>query len=393
MFQFAKFVVLGLVLASIWTIGLCVSAGLHWPLPVFPYGHMVLDGQQFAIAKDFGEGEKGRYGLRITNVSVDGNALETARVEPFDSSTLPILCYTFSDFPNTLESSFWFRTTSGEDDAISVPAPIGGTECLNLAASEKWRGQIQEIGFVEYGAGQLSPPSVAFKPFEIVDASLQGESLSKLPQLIRTGWFGYRPWELVSVSALGVARETLETPRMQPVAALCTIISVLMIAMFFGWWRRRTIKSFVVAAVLVWLALDLRWLNELIAKHQATRILYAGKSWAERERLQPDEDTVAAAEVVRQQAPSIQADHIFIASDSTYDLFRLIYFLLPMNAAPLDHGALNSGSIPPRSVIVTYKSSWNYDDSKRILVNQRTGQRIFCERLAETERVGLYRGT
>lgn len=124
-------------------------------------------------------------------------------------------------------------------------------------------------------------------------------------------------------------------------------------------------------AALAWVALDLRGLDDVWAKHKLTADVYAGKSWQERARLQPDEDVAGFAQLTRQQVASASTgQRLLVASDSVYTMLRLIYFLLPLNAAPLESAlaAMPPSAWPANTVIVICASkAWRYDDASSTL--------------------------
>jgi len=153
------------------------------------------------------------------------------------------------------------------------------------------------------------------------------------------------------------------------------------------------LRGAVFAAALAWAVLDLRWLDDLSAKHRLTASIYAGKSWAEQARLQPDEDVAGFAQLVRQHLadPALQR-RVLVASDSTYTMLRLIYLLLPLNTAPLESAvnALPASQWPADAVIVLCASKrWHFDESSSMLVSE--GRTVAATPLFAGGNLSIYR--
>jgi len=150
---------------------------------------------------------------------------------------------------------------------------------------------------------------------------------------------------------------------------LGSLLSLLAAALTLGWSRAQLMRRGVVAFLGLWLALDLCWLDDLHAKHELTESLYSGKSWDEREHLLPDQDVARVAEQVRVFVSTLTVPHhLLVASDSKYTFLRLIYLLLPLNAAPLEQAA--GLRVPPRDTLfVLYRDTqWRYDEARGALL-------------------------
>lgn len=389
--KFARYLLLAAALLVVWVLVLSWAARMPWYSPLSPRLNVTLKGIDFkpGIGAAVEEGEA----LGVGAISEDGNALQTTSLDRLRAADFPILRYRFDDFPDTLELSLVFRRTDAADDiAYSLPWPGKGVTSVDLSVLPDWRGEITEVAFAEYAAAQAVPPSIAFKPFRLQKAELQSRSWSSVPGLLRTAWFGFRPWALLSVSALGPAIESVGTSSVQPVVVWGAFISLLAAALILRWSRKEMLRNGAMVAVLLWVLLDIRWLDDLTAKHRLSERIYAGKPWAERVLLQPDERTPAIAKIVQAQLTSDTPARVLVASDSTFSLLRMIYFLLPLNAAPLDHGALVTGSpLPIGSAIVTYDTAWQYDSADNLLVN--AGKKIPVKLIYATSEFGIYRVT
>ncbi|GAF67266.1 unnamed protein product, partial [marine sediment metagenome] len=85
--------------------------------------------------------------------------------------------------------------------------------------------------------------------------------------------------------------------------------------------------------------------------------------------LQPDEATLVAAREIAKIAAEQHAARVLVHSDSPYTLLRTIYFLLPLNTAPLEQTLSEAPGVtlPDDALVAVYSSEWTYDkDSGRL---------------------------
>jgi len=361
---------LALALVVIWLLVLGTAAGIPWSAPLSPRATVALDGQDFRPL--VGAGVEDGTALGIGALASEGYALQTTTLERLRAADMPILRYRFEDFPRTLELVLVFRRADAPDDVqtVALPWPGDGSVAVDLhAASEAWRGEIIEFGFAEYPTAQLVPPSIAFRPFRLVHARLQAAAWSQAPALLRSGWFGYRPW---SQAAINVVAQGAESSASMPLTlALGGALTLAVLAWLRREWRPRLALLAALVGVSIWVALDLRGLDDLWAKHKLTTSIYSGKSWQERARLQPDEDIAGFAGLIRQHvAAAGTGQRVLVTSDSVFKTLRLIYFLLPLNAAPLDSALADASPLswPANSTIVICASKgWHYDEATSTL--------------------------
>ena len=125
--------------------------------------------------------------------------------QPIDADAFPILRYRWQDFPRTLELSFVFRRADQPDDVHTVTLPPAGAYpgYFDLSDVPDWHGRIIEIGFAEFPTAQLVPADIAFRPFALIEAEFWSPSWRGSLGALGTDWSAYRPWALMSVSALG----------------------------------------------------------------------------------------------------------------------------------------------------------------------------------------------
>lgn len=342
------------VLAS-WMILVLWAAGVEWSSPLSPAEQREFRGSEFAPV--FGTAQIDAERLRVESASTDHTSLQSLSAVNVDAAELSVLRYRFANFPRTLELSLVFRTADEPNDVhtIALPWPGNATGTFDLGPVPAWRGRIVELGFAQFPTAQLVPPAQGFKPFEIVDASLWSPSWRGNLAALVTDWFGAWPWTQRSVHALG--RDT-ETPRARPLVlcvALAAGLVVIWAALLFGRRDRRVALYAAGSLAIGWLGLDLCWQSGLWDRLQTTRAVYADLSWSERQRTVADTNIAEAAEklavMLRDEPPERR---IFVEAGSGYELLRLIWHLLPRNAAAYAHAAFLGPSIPEGSLIVFF---------------------------------------
>jgi hypothetical protein len=349
--------VCAVAIVALWLCALGWVCELDWRTPWLPGSRVDLPARDFQVVTGTGELEAGA--LRIATTGDDGSTLQTAHIG-VRAVDFPILRYRFDHFPRTLELSLIFRRddASAEVQAFTVPWPGDGERTIDLRAFPAWHGQIIELGFAQFATGQLVPASVAFAPFALDGVELSSLSWSGVLAALRTDWFGYTPWALAAVNNLG--RGSALPPMLAVPGALLLAIGVAVLAM----WRlrRRFWRPLIVAIVAAWLVLDVFWLQNLSAKHALTDTLYARKSWEERERLAPAEDLTFIAEQTRNWlALQHVSSRILVAADTSHNFFRVIYLLLPHNAAALFD--MGNAPVPADTLILLFGNNkqWMYD--------------------------------
>jgi hypothetical protein len=342
---------------ALWLCALGWVCGLDWHTAVLPSTRVELPARDFQVVS--GTGELAANGLRIAAAGDDGSTLQTIHIG-VRAEDFPILRYRFGSFPRTLELSLIFRRddATAEVQAFTVPWPGDGERTIDLRTFPAWHGQIIELGFAQFATGQLVPASVAFAPFALDRVELSSLSWAGVLEALRTDWFGYTPWALAAVNNLGRG-SALPLNAAVPASLLLALGAVALLT----WWpRRRLLRPLMVAIVAAWLVLDLFWLQNLSAKQALTGTLYARKSWEERERLAPAEDLTFIAEQTRNWlALEHVSSRILVAADTSHNFFRVIYLLLPHNAAALFD--IGDAPVPADTLILLFGNNkqWMYD--------------------------------
>lgn len=347
------------------------AAGMQWSSPLLTQERLTLAGSTFRVVMGGAAEDEDR--LRIGAVGDDRTALQSVVLNGLEADAYPILRYRFEQFPHTLELSLVFRRADASDDVhvVSLPWPGDGNAWFDLGTVPEWHGRIVEIGFAEYPTPQIVQPMQGFRPFTLVGAELASRSWQGDLAALVTDWLGYWPWSQRSVHALG--RDT-DTPRAKSLVLSLAIWIVVAVLLAFAVLRLRAGRLLRVATAgvaLGWLLLDLQWDAGLRWRHEATRTLYAGYAWPERERHSADSDIIETA-IQLKAALRTEPDstRILVHAGSSFALLRLVYHLLPMNVAVLAHTlqAATTVPIPDGSLIIVYDDdSWRYDSDAREL--------------------------
>jgi len=363
----AAFVV---ALAASWCVLLLWAAGVDWRAPISPDASRRFAAGEFRAV--FGTAEPRDGSLHVDSAGEDFSALQSIAVPNVDAAMFPILRYRFGDFPRTLELSLMFRTAEHPDDVqtISLPWPGKGVSTFDLSHVEAWKGTVVELGFAQFATAHNVPPELGFKPFDLRDAQLWSPSWRGALAAAATDWFGAWPWSQRSVHALGREGEASGAQSAVLVAALAALLAIAWAALLLGLRGHRLLAACVASVALAWLALDLRWQSGLVHRLLATRTLYAGLPWGERERIVGDREIVDAADDLRALLRgSPEPARILVAAGSRYQALRLIWHLLPLNVGELVQTKIGSVAIPEGSVIVFFDNdAWHDDAAVRALL-------------------------
>jgi hypothetical protein len=271
-------------------------------------------------------------------MDTDEGALQIHRLDPVRAEAFSTLRYRFRDFPRTLELVLVFRTERSPDVVtVTIPTVASGIGTVDLASIPEWQGRILEIGFAQYPGAQSVPPASAFRPFRLLDVELWSPSWAGALAARMQDWLGARSWVLRSLNALG-PDSVLRTGRSLVLFVFVGAIGTLVIlATFLGWRRRKLAQAAVIGSLLAWLLLDLRWLHGLHARHAATREAYAELSPEERQRRLPDQMIFDSAQMLRNVlAGEDRRTRIVVDAGSDFERARLLYHLLPLNVAPMN---------------------------------------------------------
>lgn len=368
-----RIALLAALLLSCWLFLLLIAARVAVDAPFQPGQRLRHAGADFVVIAGAGAGIEGDRLLNIAAIGDQRMAVQSLTFSPpIDAGALSLLRYRWQAFPRTLELSFMFRRADAPADVHTVTLPPAGRypAYFDLADVPAWRGRISEIGFAEYPTAQLVPDDVAITPFALAEVELWTPSWRGSLGALATDWLAYRPWALMSISALGP--DAPWPHKRSPVIALAAGLGLaVLLVRAFSRRGNRGIGSMLCLAIAVgWILLDLRWLWELNQRHALTRELHEGRSWEERAERVPDRQLVAVAARVRElHARAAPATRVLVAADSPYSMLRLGYHLLPLNAAPANSlKALQAGASGAPLWLVAYATpAWEFDVAGGIL--------------------------
>lgn len=356
-----------------WLFLLVFAARVPAHAPLQPESRLRHAGSEFQVIAGAGAGIEGDRLLNIAAIGEQRMAVQSLRfAQPIDAGSFPLLRYRWQAFPRTLELSFMFRREDAPADVQTVTLPPAGRypAYFDLADVPAWRGRISEVGFAEFPTAQLVPDDIAIMPFALAEVELWTASWRGSLGALATDWFAYRPWALMSISALGP--DAPWPHKLSPVIVLAAGLglTVVLMAAFLGHGVRRLGTMLCLALACGWVLLDLRWLWELDRRHALTRDLHDGRSWVERAERVPDRQLVEAAAHVRAlHARAERATRVLVVADTPYSMLRLGYHLLPLNAAP----ATSLPTLPrvapgaPVWLVAYAASAWHFDAADGIL--------------------------
>lgn len=361
------------VLLLWWLLLLVLAARVPPHAPLQPETRQRHAGSDFAVIAGAGAGIDGDRLLNIAAIGDERMAVQSLRfAQPIDARAFRLLRYRWKAFPRTLELSFMFRRVDAPGDVQTITLPPAGRfpAYFDLAEVPAWQGRISEIGFAEYPVAQLVPDDVAIAPFALAEVELWTPSWRGSLGALATDWLATRSWALMSISALGP--DAPWPHKLSPVVVLAAGlgVSAALAGAFLGRRARRPGVMLCAAIAIGWLLLDLRWLLDLRQRHDLTRELLEGRSWAQSAEQVPDRHLLDAAARVRElHARAAPSTRVLVAADTAYSMLRLGYHLLPLNAAPataLQAWRRNSSGAPVW--LVTYAAStWRFDDVGGVL--------------------------
>lgn len=379
-----------------WLVLLLWAADVRWGAPVAPQSTFAIAGSDFGAV--FGEADVRDGRLHVGDAAEDHSALQAARLTNVAADDFPVLRYRFADFPRTLELALVFRTAEDSDDVqtIALPWPGEGAATFDLSRTKKWHGTIIELGFSEFATAQSVPPELGFKPFDLVDAELWSPSWQGDLAALGTDWFGAWPWSQRSVNALGRDMDSPRAHGMVVPVALAAAAVILWALLLLP----RDFRGGVAAAALIlaWLVLDLSWQDGLAQRLEATRGLYEDTPGSASERIVADTDLVEVADEIRSMLVNEGTPpRMLVMADTGYQQLRVIWHLLPMNAAPLMTALATGEGLPDGCLVVFVDSdAWGSDPTlRRWLANSQRITSPYLDAIhangLEGSRIVLYR--
>lgn len=383
-----------LVIVALWFLLIAAFAGISPLESPWPQQRYRLDGAEFAALTG---GQIDGSTLSIEAEDENHGALLVRSVDLADAADWPVLRYRFDRLAPTLEVVFLYRRADSPGDVRTIALTRGRGEVgtIDLAREKDWQGAISEIGFAVYPVTQSVPAEHAFRPFRLLGAEFWSPSWAGRLGATATEWSGRRAWSLMSISALG---PDSGVPRARSPVLLLTIglaLTALLLWQFAPALVLRGFRIIGIGVVIAWLLLDLRWSLSLADRHAATRQIYAGADWAERQRRVADGDLLAAAMQVRQALRDDGADpdqaRLLVDAESDFLRARLIYHLAPARTGPVNLTGWRQPLATERTYFVTFDSERPVYDASRRELSVDGDYSVRARPLIETPSLRLYR--
>lgn len=327
------------ILVLAWLLLIGAFVGLGPTQSPWPAQRQHFDGAEFNALSG---GQLDGTALEVPVADDNGGALLIRNVDIADAAAWPVLRYRFQGLAPTLELVLLYRRADSPEDVrtVSLTRPRGATGTIDLSREKDWRGAISEIGFAVYPVAQSVPPAQAFQPFRLEAVEFWSSSWQGRLAAVATEWSGRRSWSLMSISALGPDNGSVRAPSPVLLLALGLGMTALLLGRLAGLSPARLLRVLGVALLVAWLLLDLRWLRSLVDRHAATRQVYAGLDWSDRQQRLADGDVLAAANAVRAalREDGADPDQVRLLVDAGTDFLRarLIYHLAPARSAPVN---------------------------------------------------------
>lgn len=107
-------------------------------------------------------------------------------------------------------------------------------------------------------------------------------------------------------------------------------VAMIFLSRLCGWMLSPT-RGAVVAMLVLWTVLDLRWQWELLNNVQQTMAVYWGKDERQKQLAGPERNLVLAAEEIRSVLTTESEPRIFVSSSIEFLGMRMAYYLFPYN--------------------------------------------------------------
>jgi hypothetical protein len=345
-----------LALAASWSILLLWAARVDVRSPLKPASELSLPGSRFHSVAGSASPEAQR--LRVDAAAKDFTALQVTTLANLAASDFSILRYHLVEFPRTLELSLVFRTAAAPDDvqSISLPRPEGRESTFDLSQVAAWRGTITELGFAEFPTAQLVPPAAGFRPFVLAGAQLESLSWRGRLATLLSSWQERRPWQLISVSAVGPTEtgdSSPHAPRLPLVFALALLL-VGVLGRAVLQLRGKALQQLLLAsAAIAWITCDLVWQRDLAYKRETDRDVWGNAPLAARQDRVPDARLREVALHVRSSLSGYpRTTRVLVSAPSPYDALRLIYHAAPLNVGVL--AGVDAEHAAPGTIVVRY---------------------------------------
>ena len=306
----------------------CVIAYLAIAVP----GNWIAEGPPLAWgAKDLqiskGAGRIVASELHVLPADATGLAVVSLKTS-LRSSTYAAIEWIAIDVPEHIDISLLWRTDVKPEQLNSIPLSVIGGKLLRVVTRDHpaWIGNIDGLALAM--RGPIAEP-VRIRGVVVKTLSAREVMGDRLRE-----WFVLEAWNGASINTVtgGADLQDLPLPVLLAAAVALAALFVVVIrrvrpsALPVG-----AFASIVAFALAAWLALDARWMWNLVRQVDATAERFAGKSWEDKRLAVEDGPLFAFIQKAKEVMPDKPA-RVFIAADSSYFRGRAAYHLYPHNA-------------------------------------------------------------
>lgn len=274
-------------------------------------------------------GEQLRPGGPTLTLQLDeqGRAIVEVDADELDLSGLPLLHLEFHQRPDVLAMIIASRTDErgARPSSRRIGVSPGSSFWLDMRQYGEWSGRPSALAVIFLGppGGEVRLQALSLNP-PVFPATLWVDL---------TQWTTFVPWSQASINShLGLlAPGGAPYPAVVAALVLAAATAVYLIAVVAS--RKRMRFRWSVAGtitVFCWLALDWPWQNTLLRQSQATREIFAGKSYAEKRQAGADSALFQFTRRVNEVVNGSDA-RVFISTTSDFRGMRGAYFLYPNN--------------------------------------------------------------
>ncbi|MEM6580389.1 MAG: hypothetical protein AAF699_03910 [Pseudomonadota bacterium] len=334
-----------------------------------------------------GQGSSSESGqFELGGLSMNDQAIITRRVS-LEASNYPFVRVSLSGVPAGVDVYLLWRTSQAPFDIQRLRLQFSGgqSDHFYLAKQQGWRGRVTEVGLDVYGdlrGRNLVINQLAFLPASWAEAF----------RTIWSQWNGQDTWTQGSAHFL---RGTPSASILSPTVAVAAWLGLSFLLVYWG--RRFAGRGVFVAMCTVlavpWIALDFYWQHKLDGKVAESKVLFSGRSQAEKREADTDADLYLYARYLKDTVLPEPGARIFLLHDTepqTYTRLRAQYYLLPHNTYNYDR-LPNKPSLERDDYLLVIGEipALEYDNASRTL---RWGDEKLKVRLLDSHAEGdLYR--
>ena len=295
----------------------------------------IITGNELSVV--FGGARKSSSALQLGELSEDGRAILAHPIRLY-ADDYPFLEYTIFDRSPGQTIYLLWRTKENPKETANTRLYWNGNKpvTIDLSKNKAWKGKITELAFDIYG-------DLRGQPIEFRQLTLKPYSPATLLSAIWAEWTAYRGWTQKSAHhLLGTQSKQALSPTLAIASwAGLALLLLTTAAMFTSGAHNlaRQIPSFVAAALIPWLALDMLWQSELNTQLDETKTLFAGKTQHEKHLAEREGSLYAYAKHLKDDVLPAPGAKILLLHDSdhrTYTRLKAQYYLLPHNVFNYD---------------------------------------------------------